>query len=156
MVFSLYSDVLTCRAPATNYALFLVERYLLLKIKAGREGKPTNFKTIEEFFHCCNDQDEQVQRLLCELYMHNFFLEEDRDSNPSPFIGDIKFQAFLSFSKNQIRWAKAYNIFQKREHGLELWVTGEPTKPLQLFIQHKNFMRRKGVSTKLEIGRAHV
>jgi len=60
------------------------------------------FKTIEEFFHCCNDQNEQVQYLLCELYMHNFFLEKDRDSNPSPFIEDIQFQAFLSFAKKQI------------------------------------------------------
>ena len=91
MIFSLYSDVLTCRALATNYALFLVEWYLLLKIKAVRAGKPTAFKTIEEFFHCWNDQDEQVQCLLCELYMHNFFLEEDMDNNPSPFIGDIQF-----------------------------------------------------------------
>ena len=81
--------------------------------------------------------------------MHNLFLEKERDNNPSPFIGDVQFQAFLSFSKNQIRWAKAYNIFQKREHGLDLWVRGEPTKPLHLFIQHKNFMRRKGVRTKL-------
>ena len=50
MVFSLYSDVLTYRAPATNYALLFLERYLLLKIKVVRVGNPTTFKTIEEFF----------------------------------------------------------------------------------------------------------
>lgn len=33
-IFSLYSNVLSCRSPATNYALFLLERYLMLKIKA--------------------------------------------------------------------------------------------------------------------------
>ena len=126
-----------------------MEQYLLLKIKAVRAGKPTTFKTIEEFFHCYNDQDEHLQCLLCELYMHNFFLEEDRDNNPSPFLGDVQFQAFLSFAKNYIRWAKAYNIFQKIEHGLDLWVRGEPTKPLQFFIQHKYFRWRKGVRTKL-------
>ena len=113
-IFYLYYDALSCRAPATNYALFLTEWYLLLKIKAVREGKPKNFKAIEEFFHCFNDLDEQVQCLLCELYMHNFFLEEDMDNNPSPFTGDVQFHAFLSFAKNYIRWAKAYNIFQKR------------------------------------------
>ena len=105
-----------------------------MKFKAIRVGKYTNFRTIEEFFHYCNQQDEQVQRLLCELYMHNFFLEEDTDNNPSPFIGDVQLQAFLSFAKNQIKWPKAYNIFQKREHNLDLSVRGEPTKPLQLFI----------------------
>ena len=111
MVFSLYSDVLTCRAPTTNYDLFLGELYLFLKIKAVEVGKPTNFKTIEEFFQCCNEKDEQVQHILCELYLHNFFLEEERDSKPCPFIGDVQFQAFLYFSKNQTRWAKAYKNF---------------------------------------------
>ena len=126
--------MLSCRAPTTNYALFLTEWYLLLKVKAVGARKSTTFKTIEEFFQCCNDQDEQVQHLLCELYMHNFFLEEDTDNNPSPFIGDVQLQDFLSFSKDQNRWAKAYDIFQKREHRLDLWVRGEPTKPLQLII----------------------
>ena len=99
-IFSLYNDALSCRAPTTNYALFLTERYLLLKVKVVRAGKSTTFKAIEESVHYCNDQDEQVQRLLCELYMHNFFLEEDMDNNPSPFIGDLQLQAFLSFTKN--------------------------------------------------------
>ena len=99
-IFSLYNDVLSCRAPVTNYALFLTKRYLLLKVKAVRAGKSTTFRTIEEFFHCCNDQDEQVQCLLCELYMHKLFLEEDTGRNPSPIIGDVQLQAFLSFAKN--------------------------------------------------------
>ena len=38
-VCSLYNDVLTCRAPAKNYALFLLKRYLRLKIKAVRDRK---------------------------------------------------------------------------------------------------------------------
>ena len=81
--------------------------------------------------------------------MHNFFLENDTNSNPSPFIGDVQLQAFLSVSKNQIKWAKAYGIFQKREHNLELWVKGEPMKPMQLIIRHQNFMRRPGVKSRL-------
>ena len=28
------------------------------KFKAIREGKSTTFRTIEEFFHCCNEKDE--------------------------------------------------------------------------------------------------
>lgn len=54
-IFSIYNDALSCRALETNYALFLIERYLLLKFKAIRAGKSTTFRTIEEFFHCCND-----------------------------------------------------------------------------------------------------
>lgn len=32
-IFSLYSDVISCGSPATNYTVFLLERYLMLKIK---------------------------------------------------------------------------------------------------------------------------
>jgi len=39
IVFSLYSNTLSCRAPTSNYALFLMERYLLLKFKAAKAGK---------------------------------------------------------------------------------------------------------------------
>lgn len=37
-IFSLYLDVLSCRSPAMKYALFLLERYLLLKIKDVKAG----------------------------------------------------------------------------------------------------------------------
>ena len=67
IICSLYNDAVSCRAPATNYALFLTEQYLLSKVKAIRVGKSTTFRTIEDFFHCCNDEDEQFQCLLCEL-----------------------------------------------------------------------------------------
>jgi len=36
----LYTDVLACRAPTRNYALFLMERYLQLKIKVVKAGVP--------------------------------------------------------------------------------------------------------------------
>jgi len=61
------------------------------------------FKTTPDFVKCFKEQNEQVQHLLCELYMHKFFLEDELDSNPGPFNGDIQFQAFLSFATNQIK-----------------------------------------------------
>lgn len=39
---ALYKYVLACRSPAKNYTLFLLERYLQLKTKAVRAGKPQN------------------------------------------------------------------------------------------------------------------
>ena len=142
-MFSLYSNVLTCRSPATNYALFLLERYLLLKIKAIRAGKPIELKTTEDFISRCKEHGAKVQRILCKFYLHNFILEEV-DKNPSPFVGDIHFQAFISFAINQLKWFKEYNLFQRQEHGLDLWVRSEPTHPLQLFAKHKRLMRQEG------------
>ena len=48
----IYSDAINCRAPATNYTLFLLERYLLLRVKAIRAGKPISFSTVPEFISC--------------------------------------------------------------------------------------------------------
>lgn len=48
-IFSLYSNTLSCRAPSTNYALYLLERFLLLKIKAANTGKPVEIKTTPDF-----------------------------------------------------------------------------------------------------------
>ena len=86
-----YSDVINYRAPATNYTLFLLEWYFLLRVKTIRVGKPISFSTVSEFISCFREQDKNVQYFLCELYFHNFILEEKRKDNPGPFIGDIQF-----------------------------------------------------------------
>lgn len=66
----------------------MLERYLQLKIKAARVGKPIELKTVEDFINCCKHHGMKVQRLLYELYLHNFILEEEMEKNPSPFVGD--------------------------------------------------------------------
>lgn len=77
--------------------------------------------------------------------MHNFFLEDNRDSNPRPFIGDVQLQTFLSFATNQLKWAQAHNNFRRHEEGIKLWVRGEPAKHLQLLSKQKKFMKRASV-----------
>ena len=80
---SLYTDVLACRCPAKNYALFLLEIYLQLKIKAVREGKSIDLKKIDDFMTCYKLYGVKVQRLMCEFYLHNLILENDIETNPS-------------------------------------------------------------------------
>jgi hypothetical protein len=155
-IFSVYSDILACRAPATNYALFLLERYLLLKVKSIRAGTPSEFTTVSNFVSCFKEQEDGVQYFLCELYLHNFILEENRKENPNPFTGDIQFQAFLSFAKNQTRWAKAHKVFMKRENGLDLWIRGEPPKSFDTIMQHRAFMKREKVVESLAPIHRHV
>lgn len=144
-VCSLYDDVLTCRAPAKNYALFLLERYLRLKIKAVRAGAPIQINTVNDFIDCCKHYGVKVQRLLCEFYLHNMVLEQETDLNPGPFVGDIQLQAFVSFGVNQLKWLRAYNAFQRQEHSLDLWVRAEPQDPVRLWQSHKSLMRNPGV-----------
>jgi chromosome segregation ATPase len=47
-----YSDVINCRDPTTNYTLFLLEQYLLLRVKAIRVEKPISFSIVPEFISC--------------------------------------------------------------------------------------------------------
>ena len=117
---SLYNEVLACRAPAKNYALFLMERYLQLKIKAVKAGAPIQINTIDDFINCCKHYGVKIQRLLCE-YLHSLVLDQDIEQNLGPFVGDIQLQAFISFGVNQFKWLKTYNAFQRQENGLDLW-----------------------------------
>jgi hypothetical protein len=73
-----YSDAINYRAPTTNYILFLLEQYLLLRVKAIRAGKLISFSTVLDFISCFREQDEKVQYFLCELYFHNFILEKKK------------------------------------------------------------------------------
>jgi hypothetical protein len=68
-----HSDAINCIYPATNYTLFLLECFLLLRVKAIIVGNSVTFSTVLEFISCFRDQQEKVQYFLCELYFHNLF-----------------------------------------------------------------------------------
>ena len=59
---SFYLNTLSCRALATNYAFYLLERFLLLKIKAAKVGKPMEIKNTSNFVKFFREQNEKVQR----------------------------------------------------------------------------------------------
>lgn len=96
-----------------NYALFLMERYLQLKVKIVKAGARIEIHTIGNFINCCNNYGVKVQRLLCEFYLHNLVLDQEIEHNPHPFIGDVQLQEFISFGVNQIKWLKSYDSFQR-------------------------------------------
>jgi hypothetical protein len=141
--FFVYSSMLACRAPATNYAQLLLEHYLLLKVKAIRVGTPSEFNIVSNFVSRFKEQEDGVQYFFCELYLHNFILEVNGKENPNPFTRDIQFQAFLSFAKNHTRWAKSHKVFKKRENGIDLWIRGKPPKSFDTIMQHRAFMKRE-------------
>jgi hypothetical protein len=70
---------------------------------------------------------------------------ENRKHNPNPYIGDIYFQAFFYFTKNQTRWVEEHKVFMKRETGLDLWIIGEPPKSFPAIMRHKTFMKRENL-----------
>ena len=44
----------------------------------------------------------------------------------------------------------------KRENGLELWVRGEPSKPFDTIMQHREFMKREKIVDSLSPIHRHV
>jgi len=134
-IFSIYSDIVPYRDLATNYTLFLLERYFLLRIKSIRLGKPIEFTIISEFVSFFREK-EGVQYFMCELYLHNFIMGENKKDNPNPFIGDTV-SRFFSFTKNQIRWAKELKVFMKTYTGIYLYIRGEPPKSFPTIMRHK-------------------
>jgi len=117
-----------------------MERYLQLKIKVVKVGTPIQINTIDDFINCCKKYGVNVQRLLCEFYLHNLVLDQETEQKPDAFVGDIQLQVFISFGVNQIKWLKAYNAFQRQENGLDLWVRAEPRNLVQLWREHRNLM----------------
>jgi len=58
IVLSIYSETLSCQAPTTNYAVFLLERYLLLKIKVIKVGKSVAIETTPDLFKCFREHND--------------------------------------------------------------------------------------------------
>lgn len=55
------------------------------------------------------------KNLLCELYLHNEAMSEDRTTNLIPVVGDIQLRAFTAFLANQLTWQNAYTSGQYNE-----------------------------------------
>jgi hypothetical protein len=83
-------------------------------------------------------------------------LDEVRGDNPRLFTGDKQFQAFLSFTRNQVKWGKAHKMLINRENGLDIWIRGEPPKSLPSIMRHKTFMKRVRVVDSLAPIHLHV
>ena len=72
------------------------------------------------------------------------------DENHVPFKWDVQFQDFISFSLNQIKWAKVYHTFQRRQLGLDLKVIWDLQSPIHTLIDHKRLMWKAGAVSDLK------
>jgi hypothetical protein len=81
-----HSDAINCRAHATNYTLFLLECYLLLRVKSIGVGNLITFSIVPEFISCFREWEEKVQYCLCELYFHNLFWKMTRKITLVPLL----------------------------------------------------------------------
>jgi len=78
-------NVMAFKAPYYNYALFVMEWYLMVKIQAVQHGFSYEFVDFLDFITIFHKKNEHIEYILCELYMHNFMLTKQRDENLVPF-----------------------------------------------------------------------
>ena len=114
-MFELFQRLLAIRKPSFNYATFLRERLTFLQIKAVREGRPHQVVTSEQFMQTFAEAPKNDQNLLCELYLHNEAMSEERNMNILPVVGDTQLRAFISFLANQLTWQNAFISAQHNE-----------------------------------------
>lgn len=121
LIFELVQRLLATRKPSFNYSVFLAKCLALLQIKAVRDGQPHEVSTPQLFIETFAATSVNEHKLLCELYLHNEAMPEDRKFNLILVAGDIQIRALVSFMANQLTWK---NAFLSAKHSKENHLRG--------------------------------
>lgn len=114
-ILNLAQEVMSCRPPASSYSLFLHERFLFSCLESIKKEISHEIEDGVQFLQILRAHGVPTQRLMCELYMHEYLLRVDREFNLVPYVGDIHLSTLTSYTFNQISWQKAYNTFESNK-----------------------------------------
>jgi hypothetical protein len=103
-MFNLVQKLLVSRKPSSNFSLFFIERLAFFQMKSIKDGRPYAVFKLEYFDQTFAEASTIDQHLLCELYLHNEAIPENRQLNLNPLVGEIQIRALASFLANQITW----------------------------------------------------
>jgi hypothetical protein len=88
-MFDLAQKLLAARKPSCNYSLFLMERLTFFQINLIKEGRPRVVLNPTDFVRTFAEASAMDQHLLCEVYLHNEAILENRQLNLNPLVGDV-------------------------------------------------------------------
>lgn len=94
---------LAYKNPFRLYSIFLNEQLLiwkLLRISYNLSHDPDDKEFVKSFTESTSAQ----QNLLCEFFIHNFFLERHVDFFLNFFVSEVQLREFISTMQNQIQW----------------------------------------------------
>jgi hypothetical protein len=100
LMFDMVQKLLAARKPSSNYSLFLIEQLVFFQIKSIKEGRPYAVFKLKDFVQTFVEASTIDQHLLCEVYLHNEAILENRQLNLNPLVGDIQIWALTSFLTN--------------------------------------------------------
>jgi len=125
--------------------MFLTERLAFFQVKAIRNGRPHEVCTPQQFVKTFTEASVNEQNLLCELYLHNEAMPEDRKLNLIPLVGDIHIRAFVSFLANQLTWKNSFLSIKHNEDNRLLWIRPKPHNDAIFFVEYHQFLREPGM-----------
>jgi hypothetical protein len=144
-MFDLAQNLLATRKPSSNYSLFLMERLTFFQIKSIKEGRPHAVLNPIDFVRTFVESSTMDQHLLCEVYIHNEAIPENRQLNLNPLVGDIQIQALTSFLNNQITWQNDLLATKHNEDNRLLWIRPEPQNVATFVVEYYQFLKKPGM-----------
>lgn len=81
---------------------------------------------------------------MYELYMHDYFMGTNQLFNLVPYMGDIQLTTFTSFTLNQVKWKKAFDVFKENQMNMILVVQVEHLQAVNIFNKHRTFLGMEG------------
>ena len=78
------------------------------------QGLKSSLNTSHEFYYVFQKSPIVITNLLCELYMHNLVVLDDRDSIPLMYVGDIQIREFMTWGSKMKSQGKSSQAIQGR------------------------------------------
>lgn len=150
LMFQLVKKLLATRKPSLNYSLFLSKCLVYFQLKAVKDGRPHEVLTAEQFVKTFAQVSTSDQHLLCELYLYNEAMLENRQNNLNPLVGDIQIRAFASFLANQITWQTAFLATRHNEDNCLLWIRSKPQNPAIFVAEYHHFLQKPGMIEQIQ------
>ena len=111
----LVDQALTYRPPPRVYSLCLKEKFLLFQLMLTLKNVNVEFMSAQEFYGLYQTLPPWQQYLLCELYVHNFFIPAKTEWNPFLYIGDVHLKALMSWMSNEENYDRQLNDYRDEE-----------------------------------------
>ena len=96
-VTAMIPELMSYRSPSLVYAIFLKEQFLNFQMTYVMQGKSLTLNTPQEFFQDLHNIPIAIKIFLCELFLHNLVVLDDRDWKLLLYVGDIQLRELMSW-----------------------------------------------------------
>ena len=131
-----------------SYALFLHEQYIFFCLESIHYKVSHEIEDPIQFLCILRIHDVLNQHLMCEMYMHEYFLSYDQTFNRVPFVGDVQLRAFTSYTINQVKW-KAFDTFEENQATNSLVIQRENVQSIHIYNNHATFLQLEGCKAQM-------